>query len=249
MNYVYHDFYHNFTQSGVKNQHDISIQLFSQEITDLILRNPSKVLGVFKLCGIKYSDKWSYKEIIDAVYDNLKKNTKFLKAIAFLISENSGVITGNINDQTKTSTSSNQPARRRGEVGKTVPRNQPVKKKSSQNNSKSWFQRVNDVEIVLEDMIKQISDDPSSLQRAKKETFEMLVSKSSSFQENIDRRFEPEDRGVKIFKFLVVAGAIAFVLYKLYQWLPSESDLDKMGDGGNLAPDQGSGKILNQQRR
>lgn len=88
MLYLDHDFYSNFNSGVSSGDNELLSDMIANEISELIVYKSDALYSLFKKVGIKLSEKASDEKIVDTILDNLQKNVKLVKGLAFLIAEN-----------------------------------------------------------------------------------------------------------------------------------------------------------------
>lgn len=92
MQYINHDFYSNF-EGGVKSgDTELTIDLWVNEVSDIIISDASKVVDLLNTVGIKSTLNESDEELVDKIVDNIGVNDKLNKGVSFLITEFNGII-------------------------------------------------------------------------------------------------------------------------------------------------------------
>jgi hypothetical protein len=99
MIWVQHDFYRNFTGSIKSNDFDLTLDIFRSELSDFLTYKSDEIYVLFKKLKIGYTKKESYEELLNKILNQIKKNEKFTKGIAFLIAENNNIIKNNPNNK------------------------------------------------------------------------------------------------------------------------------------------------------
>lgn len=92
MIYLNNDFTSNFAAGMSADNNSLTIDLFANEVSDLIVGHTSQFIDALKKAGLDVNEKMSDEEIVDLVIGNLDKNDKILKSISFVIAENNGLI-------------------------------------------------------------------------------------------------------------------------------------------------------------
>jgi hypothetical protein len=92
MIYLNHDFYSNFSSGSNSDGNNLTIDLFANEISDLIVNDTPKLIDTLNKVGVKVSLDMSDEEIVDKLIDGISKDDKVIKAIGFTIAESNGLI-------------------------------------------------------------------------------------------------------------------------------------------------------------
>ncbi len=95
MIWVQHDFYSNFTGSVTSGDTGMTLSIFKSELSDLIVYNIDKLFELFDKVGVKYKKTETDEQIVDKVLNEININAKFVKGLAFLISDSNDVIKKN----------------------------------------------------------------------------------------------------------------------------------------------------------
>jgi hypothetical protein len=221
MLFVNHDFYYNVTNSANINDVDALQDIFTSELSELVVKKPDDILKVFKDSGIKFPKKITLQEIVDICFENLGKNLTFRKSIAFLIADQ--------NNLTKDAPYQN------------VPIENPEKKDSKEPQQKkekqlTWVQKVNGVKEALAVYDKAIKENSNEAVRAKEEAMRKVRSRIDAGEKSV-YPVVPVPREKVIAQNLFVLAIIAFVAYKIYKALPSEEEkmAQEMAAGGNAS--------------
>lgn len=101
MQYLKHDFFKNFSGSIKSGDNEYAIDIFINEISDLITHAPEKLFDLFEKTGIKLNKTVSDEKAIDGILEyteSEKKNHKFIKGLSFLIAEQNELISSKIHD-------------------------------------------------------------------------------------------------------------------------------------------------------
>jgi hypothetical protein len=92
MQFLNHDFYSNF-EGGVKSGDvDLTIDLWVNEVSDIIMSDAGKVISLLNKVGIKTEQDVSDEEIVENIMDNIGNNSQLNKGISFLIGEFNGIM-------------------------------------------------------------------------------------------------------------------------------------------------------------
>lgn len=92
MQFVNHDFYSNFTSSLKSGDLGLSSDILSNEISDFIVFETSKIVGAMNKAGVKITEKETDEEIVDAILSELNTNEKLQNALAFIIADGNELI-------------------------------------------------------------------------------------------------------------------------------------------------------------
>ncbi len=92
MQFLNHDFYSNFKGSVGAGDVEFSLDLWVNEVSDLVVTQTDKVIDLLDKVGISAKRSLSHEAIVDKILDNIGKNDKLNRGIAFLIGENNDLI-------------------------------------------------------------------------------------------------------------------------------------------------------------
>lgn len=92
MIYLNQDFFSNFSAGSSADGNNLTIDLFANELSDLIVYNTSKLIDTLNKVDVKVNEKMSDEEIVDNVISGISGNEKIVKAIGFAIAENNGLV-------------------------------------------------------------------------------------------------------------------------------------------------------------
>lgn len=92
MIYLNQDFFSNFSAGSSADGNNLTIDLFANELSDLIVYNTSKLIDTLNKVDVKVNEKMSDEEIVDNVISGISCNEKIVKAIGFAIAENNGLV-------------------------------------------------------------------------------------------------------------------------------------------------------------
>lgn len=92
MIYLYHDFYSNFSSGVSAEGNNLTIDLFANELSDMIVYKTEKLVDTLSKVGIDVNLNMSDEEIVDKTIDGISKDEKVVKAIGFAIAEGNGLI-------------------------------------------------------------------------------------------------------------------------------------------------------------
>ena len=95
MIYLNHDFYSNFSAGSNADGNNLTIDLFSNELSDLIFYETPQLIETLGKVDVKVNENMSDEEIVDNVILGISKNDKVVKAIGFAIAESNGLINSN----------------------------------------------------------------------------------------------------------------------------------------------------------
>lgn len=220
MLFVNHDFYYNVTNSATIKDVDALQDIFTSELSELVVKKPDDILKVFKDSGIKFPKKITLQEIVDICFENLGKNLTFRKSIAFLIADQ--------NNLTKDAPYQN--------VSVENPEKKDSKEPQKKEKQLTWVQKVNGVKESLAVYDKAITENSNEALKAKEETMRKIRSRIESGEKAI-YPIVPVPKEKVIAQNLFVLAIIVFVAYKLYKALPSEEEkmAQEMSLGGNAA--------------
>ncbi len=91
MIWIQHDFYSNFVNSVGSGDTELTLSIFTSEVTDLVVHDTANLLSMFEKAGVKIRKKASDEEIVDAILDNIQTNNKFVRGLSYLMYEWNGV--------------------------------------------------------------------------------------------------------------------------------------------------------------
>ncbi len=94
MQFLNHDYYSNFEGAVKSGDVDLTIDLWVNEVSDIIMSDAGKVIDLLNKVGIKTELDVSDEEIVESIMDNIAINSKLNKGISFLIAEFNGMIKG-----------------------------------------------------------------------------------------------------------------------------------------------------------
>jgi len=92
MIYLNQDFFSNFSAGSSSDGNNLTIDLFANELSDLIVYNTHKLIDTLNKVDVKVNEKMSDEEIVDDVINGISGNEKVIKAIGFAIAENNGLV-------------------------------------------------------------------------------------------------------------------------------------------------------------
>jgi len=92
MIYLKHDFYSNFTDGVKSGDTDLIRDMVINEISDIIVYKPEKVIELLNTVGVKTPVNTSDERMVKNITANLNDNRKLVKGIAFLIADNNGIV-------------------------------------------------------------------------------------------------------------------------------------------------------------
>ena len=101
MQFLNHDYYSNFEGAVKSGDVDLTIDLWVNEVSDLIMSEAGKVISLLNKVGIKTEDNVSDEEIVDAIMANIGSNSQLNKGISFLIAELNGMMNNDKDWKTK----------------------------------------------------------------------------------------------------------------------------------------------------
>lgn len=92
MIYLNHDFYSNFSAGTNAEGNNLTIDLFANELSDLIVYETPKLIDSVSKVGVNVKESMSDEEIVDNILSDMSKDDKVIKAISFAIAESNGLI-------------------------------------------------------------------------------------------------------------------------------------------------------------
>ena len=98
MQYMNHDFYSNFEGSVDSGDVELSLDLWVNEISDLIVNDSNKVVLLLNKTNVPANITDSDEELVDKVLSNVGTNKKLNRGISFLIGEQNNLIKKESND-------------------------------------------------------------------------------------------------------------------------------------------------------
>lgn len=87
MQFLNHDYYSNFEGAVKSGDVDLTIDLWVNEVSDLIMSDAGKVIDLLNKVGIKTEANVSDEEIVDSIMANIGNNAQLNRGISFLIGE------------------------------------------------------------------------------------------------------------------------------------------------------------------
>lgn len=91
MLYLKHDFYSNFNAGVNSGDNELLSDMIVNELSELIVYRHADLVKFLNKVGIKTKEKVSNEKLVDSILENLSKNVKLSKGLAFLICENNQV--------------------------------------------------------------------------------------------------------------------------------------------------------------
>lgn len=88
MLYLEHDFYSNFNSGIMSGDNDFITDMIVNELSEIIVYKRKSIIDLLEKVQLKLNDNVSDEKIINTIIDNLSKNTKLVKGLAFLIAQN-----------------------------------------------------------------------------------------------------------------------------------------------------------------
>lgn len=98
MIYLHSDTFSNFSSASRIDGNNLTIDLFSNELSDLIIGETPKLVDTLNKVGVKVDLKMSDEEIVDKVIEVISQDEKVVKAIGYAIADANGIIS---NDKSK----------------------------------------------------------------------------------------------------------------------------------------------------
>lgn len=92
MIYLHHDFYSNFASGTSADGNSLTLDLFANEISDMIVNNTDNFVNALKKAGVNVDVSIPDEMIVDRTLSAMKDNEKVVKAIGFAIAENKSII-------------------------------------------------------------------------------------------------------------------------------------------------------------
>src|ERR1035437_7997068 len=102
MQYKHHDFMSNFNGGVASGDVELTIDLWVNELSDLIVHSPEKVVDLLNKTKVTASKEDTNEQIIDKILNNIGNNTKLNRGISFLIGEQNNLVNKSNNDDWKT---------------------------------------------------------------------------------------------------------------------------------------------------
>lgn len=90
--YLNHNFYENFSSATGMEGNNLTIDLFANEVSDMIVGDTQKLVDTLSKVGVNAKINMSDEEIVDNIIDGISKDEKVIKAIGFAVAENNGLI-------------------------------------------------------------------------------------------------------------------------------------------------------------
>lgn len=94
MQFLNHDYYSNFEGAVKSGDVDLTIDLWVNEVSDIIMSDAGKVIDLLNKVGIKTDANVSDEEIVENIMNNIVINSQLNKGISFLIAEFNGMLKG-----------------------------------------------------------------------------------------------------------------------------------------------------------
>ncbi len=91
MIYLHHDFFSNFSSAVGSDGNTFTIDLFANEISDMLVNEPEKLVDTLSKTGVPVNIKMSDEEIVDNIISKIS-DEKTIKALGFAIAESNGLI-------------------------------------------------------------------------------------------------------------------------------------------------------------
>lgn len=95
MLYLKHNFYSNFSSSIESGDNEFITDMIVNETSELIVYKRDELLPFLEKIGIKLKPNSSDEKVVDSILEEMPKNVKLIKGLAFLIAQN------NISDEKK----------------------------------------------------------------------------------------------------------------------------------------------------
>lgn len=92
MIHLHSDAFSNFSSAVDAGGNNLAIDLFANELSDLIIGQTPKLVDTLNKVGVNVSLNMSDEEIVDNVIESIGKDDKVIKAIGFTIAENNGLV-------------------------------------------------------------------------------------------------------------------------------------------------------------
>jgi hypothetical protein len=92
MIYIEHDFYSNLLGSTNSGDKKATVDIFLNEISDLVATKPSEIESLLTKVGIAVKPNPKKGELISLVIENINSNGRLLKGISFIIAEKNGLL-------------------------------------------------------------------------------------------------------------------------------------------------------------
>jgi len=92
MQFLNHDYYSNFEGAVKSGDVDLTLDLWVNEVSDLIMSDAGKVIDLLNKTGIKTEQNVSDEEIVESIITNIGNNNQLNRGISFLIAEMNGII-------------------------------------------------------------------------------------------------------------------------------------------------------------
>lgn len=104
MQFLNHDYYSNFEGAIKSGDVDLTIDLWVNELSDLIMSDAGKVIDLLNKVGVKIEPNVSDEEIVEAITTNVGNNNQLNRGLSFLIAEMNGIIKNDKDWKTKVDT-------------------------------------------------------------------------------------------------------------------------------------------------
>jgi hypothetical protein len=92
----------NFNGGVASGDVELTIDLWVNELSDLIVHSPEKVVDLLNKTKVTASKEDTNEQIIDKILNNIGNNTKLNRGISFLIGEQNNLVNKSNNDDWKT---------------------------------------------------------------------------------------------------------------------------------------------------
>lgn len=91
MRYVNHNFFSNFLGGVNSNDAELTIDLWVNEVSNLIIDNTDEIISLLNKTGVKSDKTDSYEQLSEKIIDNINSNTLLNKGISFMIATENGI--------------------------------------------------------------------------------------------------------------------------------------------------------------
>lgn len=92
MMFLEHDFYSNFSQSLMSGDTKLTNDIIADELSELIVHDHAKIFDLLDKVNIRANSKMSDEELVDLLIDQMQKNEKLQRGLAFLIADKNNLI-------------------------------------------------------------------------------------------------------------------------------------------------------------
>jgi len=91
MRYDNHNFFSNFLGGVNSKDVDLTLDLWVNEVSNLIIDSNDEIISLLNKTGIKAEKTDSYEQLADSILNNINSNSLLNKGICFLIAQENGI--------------------------------------------------------------------------------------------------------------------------------------------------------------